>query len=787
MSDRTVNPRRTWPRHTLATLRLLGLSGTEGRAGAVAAGVLVVVSIVLLVAGLALLPAPAGLAHVLLVLGVLLAALALYVGRESGEALAGAEFENIAAVGERLEWRIEQLKDIAWELADNDTRYRDLLDTQGEVISRRDGEGRLTFVNKAFCRAFGVTAAEVLGSEFLPTVLEHEDQAPAVGSVPPQRRYLQRLATAEGPRWFTIEEHTVADADGNGFEVQTIGRDVTEQRAFEVQLAEARDEAQSANRAKSRFLAAMSHEIRTPMNGILGMAGLLGETTLTPEQQTYTQAIDQSARTLLQLIDEILDFSKIEAGKLELHKGAFALDGCVQGTVELLSRKAHEKDLEIAWTVDPNLPLRLIGDEARVRQILLNLIGNSLKFTDRGGILVSLVLLERHGSKARVAIRVKDTGIGLSASAIEAVFAEFAKAEEPMARRRGGTGLGLTISRRLARAMGGDIHVESEPGRGATFTAELELDTIEGVGTVLSRAPRGSVPGRVLLAFDRLIERRALAVSLRDIHVTVDEADDLPANEEITAAAQSGVPVDLVIVDSQADPDEAGQALAHARSIARGRSVRGIVLIDALARANLKTFRAIGFDAYLVRPVRPQSLLAQIGIHDSTQAPQGRGSAPGRPVEQRHATQLGGRHVLIAEDNAINAMLAQRMLEKIGCTSVVAADGEQAVALVRQSLEGMAPVFDLVLMDVHMPKLDGLEAARAMRRIEREAGAGGRGRTLPPIVAVTANAFPEDRRRCLEGGLDDYLAKPFDRAELEALIARHWEPVGPGKDDNQAA
>jgi signal transduction histidine kinase/DNA-binding response OmpR family regulator len=593
------------------------------------------------------------------------------------------------------------------------------------------------------------------------------------------------LATIEGPRWFTIEEHTVADAEGNGFEVQTIGRDVTEQRAFEVQLAEARDEAQSANRAKSRFLAAMSHEIRTPMNGILGMAGLLNETTLTPEQQTYTQAIDQSARTLLQLIDEILDFSKIEAGKLELHKGAFALDGCVQGTVELLSRKAHEKDLEIAWTVDPNLPLRLIGDEARVRQVLLNLIGNALKFTDRGGILVSLVLLERRGSKAKVAIRVKDTGIGLSPSAIEAVFAEFAKAEEPMARRRGGTGLGLTISRRLARAMGGDIRVESEPGRGATFTAELELDTIEGVGTVLSRAPRGSVPGRVLLAFDRLIERRALAVSLRDIDVTVDEADDLPAIEETTAAARSGVPVDLVIVDSQADPDEAGQALAHARSVARGRSVRGIVLIDALARANLKTFRSIGFDAYLVRPVRPQSLLAQIGLRDATQALEGEGSARETVAAEQPVTQLGGRHVLIAEDNAINAMLAQRMLEKIGCTSVVAADGEQAVALVRQSLEGTAPAFDLVLMDVHMPKLDGLEAARVMRGIEREAG--GRGRMLPPIVAVTANAFPEDRRRCLEAGLDDYLAKPFDRAELEALIARHWQAAAPAAGGNQAA
>jgi PAS domain S-box-containing protein len=735
------------------------------------AGALVIASIVLLVAGLALLPAPASLPHALLVLGVLLAALAIYVSSNSGvEALGTSEIGNLAAVGERLEWRIEQLKDIAWELADNETRYRDLLDTQEDVISRRDGEGRLTFVNKAFCRVFGTSAAQMLGSEFRPTELAHEELTAAGGNAPPQRRYLQHVATAEGPRWFAVEEHTVADAEGLGFEVQTIGRDITEQRAFEVQLAEARDEAQAANRAKSRFLAAMSHEIRTPMNGILGMAGLLEETSLTPEQQTYTQAIDQSAKTLLQLIDEILDFSKIEAGKLELHKGAFALDGCVQSTVELLAKRAHEKDLEIAWTLDPNTPLRVIGDEARVRQILLNLIGNAVKFTDRGGILVSVVLLRQEDSKARVAIRVKDTGIGLSPEAMESVFAEFAKAEEPMAKRRGGTGLGLTISRSLARAMGGDIRVESQPGRGATFTAELEFETIDGIGTVLWRAPGSAVAGRVLLAFDRLIERRALAISLRDIDVMVDEADDLAATDEIAAAAASGVPIDLVIVDAQADPAEAGRALSRARAVAPGRKVRGIVLIDALARDNLKTFRGEGFDAYLVRPVRPQSLLAQIGFREAA-AIKGSGSgvraAAGATGSARRSA---GSHVLIAEDNAINALLAQRLLEKIGCTSVIAADGEQAVALMRQALEGSGPPFDLVLMDVHMPKLDGLEAARTMRRIAVESGP--RCGQLPPIVAVTANAFPEDRQRCLEAGLDDYLAKPFERAELEAVIAR---------------
>jgi PAS domain S-box-containing protein len=739
-----------------------------------AVGCLLMVSLVLMCAGLALLPRPAGLPHALLVLGEVLAVLAIYLGSSRRYGASGpSDVENLAAVGERLEWRIEQLKDIAWELADNETRYRDLLDAQQDVISRRDDAGRLTFVNKAFCRAFGVAAADVLGSTFLPEVLAQEDLKGSGSTAPARRRYLQHIVTVDGPRWFALEEHSVPDAQGLGFEMQTVGRDITEQRAFEVELAEARDDAQQANRAKSRFLAAMSHEIRTPMNGILGMAGLLSETSLTPEQQTYSRAIDQSARTLLQLIDEILDFSKIEAGRLELHKAAFALDACVQSSVELLAKKAHEKDLEIAWTVDKDLPRRVIGDETRVRQILLNLIGNAVKFTDRGGILVSVGVVAHEAARVRVALRVKDTGIGLAPDAIKRIFAEFGQADEPMSRRRGGTGLGLAISRRLARAMRGDIRVESEPGRGATFTAELQLEPIEGSGTVLARAQRNISAGRVLLAFDRLIERRALAVSLRDIGVVVDEADDLAATEEIAAAAASGTPIDLVIVDAQADPAEASRVLARARAAAPGGTVRGIVLIDALARVNLKRFRAEGFDAYLVRPVRPQSLLAQIGLGEAAGAggADGGGTGAGTHAHGLDATrQLSGRHVLVAEDNAINALLTQRMLEKMGSTSVLAADGEQAVALMRQALQGQVRGFDLVLMDVHMPKLDGLEAARMMRQLAADGGLEHG--ALPPIVALTANAFPEDRQRCLEAGLDGYLAKPFERAELEAVVAR---------------
>ena len=681
------------------------------------------------------------------------------------------------ADGDGLDRRLERLEDATWALADNEARYRDLLDTQEDVISRRDSAGRLTFVNKAFARVFAVAPGEVLGSTFGPAVLE-DATLNTLLDAPARRRSVQRIATAAGPRWFAFEEHTVPGASGLGYEVQLVGRDISDQRAFEAELGAARDQAQAANRAKSRFLATMSHEIRTPMNGILGMTGLLLETEQTGEQRTYSRAIDQSARTLLTLIDEILDFSKIEAGKLALSNAPFELHLLVQSTVELLAPSAHEKGLEIAWTLDPSLSSRLIGDEARVRQILLNLIGNAVKFTDRGGIIVSVTVLEASCAGARVAIGVKDTGIGIAPEAMKSLFGEFGQPEMPVAQRRGGTGLGLAISKRLASAMGGDIRVESQPGRGATFTAEFLLGTVEGAGRILADVQRADASGRVVLAFDRLIERRALAFSLRSVGVPVEEADDLAAVAEIVAAAV-GTPADLVVVDAQADPKEAGRALERARSLAPDRDVRGVVLIDALARANLKAFRAEGFEAHLVRPVRPLALLAQLGLIRPPASVEREAHPVALPRPALDTEPLQPRlRILVAEDNAINALLAERMLEKAGCECVLVTDGEQAVEAVRESLAGLGVAFDLVLMDVHMPKLDGFEAAQAIRRL---AGAGAaREAAVPPLIAITANAFAEDRNRCLEAGLDDYLAKPFQRQELEAVLAR-WCHRGRGR------
>lgn len=734
-----------------------------------------------LVVAFVLLPGPLTALQVFIALGVGFMLISLYLALA---VVTRPEADQLELVGARIERRLEQLQDVQWELSENESRYRALLDTQEDAIVRRDEHGNLTFANKAFLDMFAVSGAEVLGKPFVVEVCEESGTEPlSVADDVRHQRFVQHALTAFGPRWIEWEEHLVAASSGGHFEVQSVGRDVTERRRVETQLAEARDQAEAANRAKGRFLAAMSHEIRTPMNGILGMASLLLETQQTPEQQTYVRAIDQSARTLLALIDEILDFSKIEAGKLELSEAPFALETCIQGAVELLAPRAHEKGLEFAWSMSPRLPRVVLGDEARVRQILLNLLSNAVKFTDAGGVSVKVTEVETPSAcgGTKVAILVEDTGIGLTPEDMRSLFTEFEQAETAIRRRNGGTGLGLAISMQLARAMGGEIRVDSEPGKGSTFTAEITLQPVADVYS--SEHVNLSDTGRVLLAFDRPLERRALSEALSSAGVAAIEASFATAATALESASSEGVPVDRLVVDGAEGPAAAGCLLAKARELNRQARVRGIVLVNVLARASLSQFRAAGFDAYLVRPVRPASMLLQLGLRRSETPttvvrPDAAGSSP-QPA-------LGGalpRRVLLAEDNEINSLLAKRVLEKCGCEYVAVTNGADAVAVVRRALEGEVSGVDLVLMDIFMPQLDGIEAARAIKELYATAP---RRLPAPPIVALTANAFAEDRQRYLDAGMDDYLAKPFDKASLETVLMR-WFGRRPGGDADAAA
>jgi two-component system, sensor histidine kinase len=561
------------------------------------------------------------------------------------------EVDRLLALGGRLQRGVEALRDLHWETRDNAARYRDLLDNQVDVLMRRDEEGRLTFVNRAFCRVFGMVSSAALGQAFLPRVLSGDRPVPLAGGTLRRQRYVQEIETARGARWFEWQEHAVSAGAAGAVEVQCLGRDITEGLRAEVELREARTRAEAATRAKSRFLAAMSHEIRTPMNGILGMAALLADTPLLPDQRTYAQAIEGSARALLALIDEILDFSKIEADKLQLSCAPVVLEDCVQEVVELLAPKAHEKAIDIAWSIDPALPRLLLGDEVRVRQIVTNLVDNAIKFTDSGGVLITVGPAEACTPPAAnaltVAIAVRDTGIGIAAESLPALFAEFAQADAAVRRRPGGTGLGLAISRRLSRAMGGDILVETAPGHGSTFTALIRLRP----GDASAPAP---------------------------------------------------------------EPDAGRRLDKHAADAANCRSPRRRFALGASRQTPLS--------------------------------------------------------VLLVEDNDVNALLARHVLEKAGCGVRMCHNGREAVDAVGRALTGAEPGYDLILMDARMPVLDGLEATRVIK--ELYAGHGDRAVPCPPIIAVTASAFDDDRRDCLAAGMDDYLAKPFDAEALLRLIDR---------------
>jgi two-component system, sensor histidine kinase and response regulator len=741
------------------------------------------IGVVVLLAGVALQPAVLGPAQLLVALGaaiLILGSVHARLSRSRFSATSHTQADGIDLIGDRFERGIESLKDMQWQLRDNETRYRDLLDSQQDVILRRNAEGRLLFVNRSFCRVFGVEAGDVLGTHFRPEQLDASSPAGDLAASGERRRSsLMRIATALGPRWFAWEDYFIEGEQ----ETQSVGRDVTEQHTAEIALQEARDQSEAANRAKSRFLAVMSHEIRTPMNGIMGMTSLLIDTELNPEQGTYARAIDQSAKTLLSLIDEILDFSKIEAGRLELTGAPLGIDDLVQGVVELLAPRAHDKGLEIGWFIDPALPRHVVGDQTRLRQILMNLVGNAVKFTDAGGVTVEVRAtpvaagpVPHSGSVTEELVgldfTVRDTGIGLTENDMARIFGEFVQADATPARRFGGTGLGLAISKRLAKAMGGDIHVESTFGAGAAFTVSVLLRRHKESSAVLEEWSGAGRRQRVLVASAKSIEVRLLQQTLESAGHLVDILNAAGSDGAPDRTADDVAAYESVIVDADMGAESAAKLLNSFGTGANGKPLaRGLVLIEVGQRGLLKEFRRAGFESYLIRPLRPSSLLVQLRArHRTSSATPVRAEAVAdtSPAPQPQIA----RRILLAEDNDINALLGRRMLETLGATVIRVRDGNEAVAALATSRQSGEAGFDLVLMDVQMPEMDGLTATREVHKLFAHEGSGAAPVVRPPIIALTANAFAEDRQACLEAGMDDYLAKPFDRSNLAALLER---------------
>ena len=649
----------------------------------------------------------------------------------------------------------------------SEQRLRTIMDQIPVTISYIDANYCYRYINRAQAAWLKLAEAEVVGRKVHELVradvwadVQPNLKAALSGVEVPLER--KRSDQNGNPVWHSGRHVPDINEQGEVIGTFTVFFDITERalaekalRDGEAALRAATAAAENASRAKSDFLANMSHEIRTPMNGVLGLTELLLETPLTEAQRPLVQTVRSSGETLLMIINDILDFSKIEAGKLEIERVDYDFYQSVEDVVQLLAPRAHAKGLELAVRFDESLPNFLHGDPYRLRQVLTNLLGNAVKFTDAGDVLIDIARDEARG----LLISVHDTGNGMSPATCAKLFKAFEQADSSTTRRFGGTGLGLAISRRLVELMGGEIGVESALGKGSTFWFTMPL--LAAVQPPKAAYPKVLMGKRVLIVDDNPTNTEILSHHVRAAGMVDQSANDgFKALTMLRHATHANNAFDIALIDMKM-PGMNGLELAAAVRDDPALTLLPIVMVTSLhANTDMSQARALGVSAYLSKPVRRQELyraLAQsVGAQSTDGAETGNNIANSTVIRA---------HVLLAEDNSVNQIVARNMFKLMGCTFEVVANGQAAFEAVQRG------GIDIVLMDCQMPVMDGYEATRAIRQWEREQPVQSR----IPIVALTANALVGDADVCIASGMDDYLAKPYSRNQLTATVAR-WLP-----------
>jgi two-component system sensor histidine kinase/response regulator len=691
---------------------------------------------------------------------------------ESGRQTAQDLMQKQQAISDELEATTKKL-------STSEAFLQSLVENLPISVNRKDTEGRYTFANKRYCEFYGKSLTEIIGkTDFDIDSPEVARKYETIDNRLMETRQPYETEgtgiTAKGEEiWVHITKVAVLDQQAGGGVVGTQGMywDITARKKIEESLKEAKEAAEAAAHAKSEFLANMSHEIRTPMNGVIGMTDLLLDTNLDLQQREFAQTIRASAEPLLAILNDILDFSKIEAGKLQFESVEMDLTEIIEGTLATLAERAHRKGIELSNEIPPNVPTRLLGDPGRLRQVLTNLVGNAIKFTERGEVVTSAVVESETETHAVIRFHIQDTGIGIAPETQARLFQAFTQADGSTTRKFGGTGLGLAISKQLVEMMHGQIGVRSKLGLGSLFwfRAQFEKQPVNVKQTEFSKYDLSGL--RALVVDDNATNRQILRLQMSSWRMQADSvAGGREALTALRAAAEAGSPYDFGVLDVQM-PEMDGFTLA--RAIKADPAIAGsrlIVLTSLGQDLSTEKLREAGIVGYLAKPIKKSRLynclVDSLGDTEIGTVPTIPVSSPATQISTELTPLIGKARILLAEDNAINRTVALSKLRKLGCTADAVTNGSEVL----ETLKYIS--YDVILMDCHMPEMDGYEATRNIRKMEKSPDPLCSWKSPIYIIAVTANAMEGDREKCIAAGMDDYLSKPVRTFELSAAMER---------------